>query len=227
MSRHEGLHLAPSRQPRDYHAPPSVSTQSESLTQLVGWRGRAPRAGTHQTTWCYTGQTKDAELTSLTRDALARKRRADMGLSYKVGDILPLLPGERVLHAQQGLRAMTIASFPSCGFAHRFWLCSISLRVTNRRCLVAFTGPFRLNHQEIDPWFPGFAPSGQTDLIDTVSVQHGLLGRCLQVKSTDPRRSERWCLSPDLSLRLYGDNVDELLEIITASMNQPGLSGVT
>ena len=142
-----------------------------------------------------------------------------MGLSWKIGELLPLLPDETVLHSQQLFRAMTIACFPSVGFAAPFFLSSISLRITDRRCLVRFN-VLRLNNQEIDLWFPGCVPNGQTEIIKDVSVGRNLLGTYLRIRSHDPRRESRWYLSPNLTLKLYCANPEELEGIVTESMKQ-------
>jgi hypothetical protein len=49
-------------------------------------------------------------------------------------------------------------------------------------------------------------------------VTNGLFGRSLEVRSRDPRRRQRWLWSPDLTLRFFFKNPEEVEAIIREAM---------
>ena len=72
--------------------------------------------------------------------------------------------------------------------------------------------------QEIDLWFPGKIPADRTELITGVSVRNGLFGRCLEVRSRDPSRRQRWLWSPDLTLRFFVKDPEAIEKVIREAM---------
>lgn len=145
-----------------------------------------------------------------------------MGVRFKLLGMSPLLPDEVVLHSQKRFRAISSTCLPSyrIGF-HMPPLILMTLYVTNRRLLLV-SSLFLFSTQEIDLWFEGKKPEDRTELITSVSVTNGLFGRCLEVRSRDPRRRQRWLWSPDLTLRFFFKNPEEVETIIRKAMINTG-----
>jgi len=143
-----------------------------------------------------------------------------MGIRFKFGKMSPLLPDERVLHNQACFRAVSSACLPS----YRIWfnlppLWATTLFVTNRRCLVV-TDLFRAITQEVDMWYSSHNPDDRTDIITTVSCKKGLFGRCLEIRSRDPKRPRQWLCSPNMTVRFFLKNPESVENVILAAMNQ-------
>ena len=145
-----------------------------------------------------------------------------MYVRHRIGGMSPLLPDEELVYSQERFRAVTL----SCSSLSRGlwapWLCccGIRLRVTNRRiflscCLLPF---FR---QEVDLWFSGQQPNGKTEFVTDVSIEKGRLGPCLEVRSRDPNRRQSWFSAPDLTVRLFckePENMERVIrEVMTAN----------
>jgi hypothetical protein len=143
-----------------------------------------------------------------------------MGVRFKLGGMSPLLPDEVVLHSQKRFRAISSTCVPSYRIGFQMPpLILMTLHVTNRRLLLVCK-LFPFITQEIDLWFEGKKPEDRTELITNISVTSGLFGRCLEVRSRDPRRRQRWLWSPDLTLRFFFKNPDEVEAIIRKAMIQ-------
>ena len=70
-------------------------------------------------------------------------------------------------------------------------------------------------------WFPTKKPDDQTELLIGVAVKRGLFGRCLEIKSRDPKRW-RWLCAPNLTLRFFFRNPEDVEKIILDAMHQKG-----
>jgi hypothetical protein len=130
----------------------------------------------------------------------------------------PLLPGETSLHTQKWLRLVSSKTSPGYRIAHNLWpLWTIRLVVTDRRCrclatlLLFFT-------QEIDMWYPGRNPEGDTETVTGVSVGKGFWGRYLEIASRDPNRKKTWYRSPELRLRFYFKDPERVEALICEAM---------
>lgn len=146
-----------------------------------------------------------------------------MGMTLlKLGGPTPLEPGEVLLHEQRRFRAVSSASYPSYRIGFNLPpLWKGVLLVTNRRCRVV-ASMFWVLTQEIGMWYPGQNPEGDTEIITGVSCRKGLFGRCLEIRSRNPRRRQRWLWSPDLTLRFFFKNPDQVEKVILEAMNQDG-----
>jgi len=143
-----------------------------------------------------------------------------MAIRFKLGKMSPLQPDETVLHTQDRFRAVSGTCLPSYHIEFQLPpLWKITLWVTNRRCLVV-TDLFHTFTEEIDMWYPGMNPEGATDLISSVSVRRGLFGKCLEIRSRDPRRSRRWLCSPNMTLRFFFQNPEDVESVIRGAMNR-------
>ena len=145
-----------------------------------------------------------------------------MGVRFKLGGMSSLLPDEVVLHAQRRFRAVSSTCLPSYRIGFQMPpLMLMSLYVTNRRLLLA-SNLLLVSTQEIDLWYEGKKPEDRTELITGISVANGLFGRCLEGRSRDPRRRQRWLWSPDLTLRFFFKNPEEVEAIIRQAMTEGG-----
>jgi hypothetical protein len=143
-----------------------------------------------------------------------------MGVRYKLGGMSPLLPDEAVLHSQKRFRAISSTCVPSYRIGFQLWpLILMTLYVTNRRLLLVCR-LFPFITQEIDLWFEGKKPDDRTELITGVSVTRGLFGPCIEVRSRDPRRRQRWLWSPDLTLRFFLKKPEDVETIIRKAMSR-------
>jgi len=144
-----------------------------------------------------------------------------MGIRFKWGKMSPLLPDEQILFSQQSFRAITGTSLLSYKISFQappLWL--ITLYITNRRCLIVVDF-FHLFTQEVSLWYPERGPGDETELITKVSVERGLFGSCLEIRSRDPKRPWYWLCSPNLTLRFFCRNADQLREVILEAMKRP------
>ena len=141
----------------------------------------------------------------------------------KMGKPSPLLPGERVLYERSRFRAVSSASPPSYRIGFNLPpLWRISLLVTNLRCRVV-TNLFHCMTQEIGMWRPGKNPADDPETITSVRSETGLFGRCLEIRSRNPRRRRRWLWSPNLTLRFFFRNPEEIEKLINETMEQDGI----
>lgn len=151
-----------------------------------------------------------------------------MGITVlKMGKASPLQPGERVLHEQRSFRAVSSICLPSyrigCNLPPLY---SISLLVTDRRCLVL--GDFlHCMTQEIVMWHAGRNPAGDPETITGVCSTSGLFGRCLEIRSHNPTRRQRWLWSPNLTLRFFFRNPKDVEKLIIETVNQVGAANQT
>jgi len=142
-----------------------------------------------------------------------------MGIRFKWGRMLDLLPDEQILYSDRSFRAITGTSLPSYRISFQappLWL--ITLHITNRRCLVA-ADLFHLFTQEISFWYPESAPEHETELITRISFEQGLFGTCLEIRSRDPQRPWYWLCSSNLTLRFFSRDADHLRTIILEAMH--------
>lgn len=146
-----------------------------------------------------------------------------MGITIlKLGKPPPLLPDERVLHEQRRFRAVTSTTVPSYRIGFNLPpLWRISLLVTNRRCLV-LTDLFHCMTQEIGMWYPGQSPDDDPETITNVSCRTGLFGRCLELRTRNPNRRQRWLWSPDLTLRFFLKQPERIEAMINDQIGQDG-----
>ena len=138
----------------------------------------------------------------------------------KLGKPSPLLPDEHVVHEQRSFRAVSSTTLPSyrIGFdLPPLW--RIKLLVTNRRCLV-LTDLFHCVTQEIGMWYPGRNPDGDPEAVTGVCCTNGLFGRCLEIRSHNPTRRQRWLWSPDLTLRFFLKEPEPIEAAIREQMEQ-------
>ena len=143
-----------------------------------------------------------------------------MGIRFKFGRMTPLLSDEMVLHSQRRFRAISARCPP--GYRIGFQLPPIMLNtlyVTNRRILLA-CNILLFSTQEIDIWFEGEKPDDKVELITDISVANGLFGRCLEIRSQDPSRCQCWLCSPDLTLRLFFKNPEQVEAVIRKAMTE-------
>ncbi|MFZ5565047.1 MAG: hypothetical protein ACOZBW_13445 [Thermodesulfobacteriota bacterium] len=138
----------------------------------------------------------------------------------KPGKPSPLPAGERVVLEQRHFRAISSRTFPSYRIGFNLApLWQTRLVVTDRRCLV-LTVFFHCMTQEIAMWFGGKNPEGDPETITGVSCQKGLLGRCLEIRSRNPRRRQRWMWSPDLTLRFFLKAPERIEAVILDQMRR-------
>lgn len=140
----------------------------------------------------------------------------------KLGRSTPLLPGETVLLEQRRFWAISSKTLPSyrVGFNLRpFW--GVRLLVTDRRCLV-LTDFLYCMSQEIGLWYPGRNPEGDPETITRVSCRQGCFGKCLEICSNNPKRTQRWLWSPELTLRFFLKEPEPIEVALLAAMNVPG-----
>jgi hypothetical protein len=146
-----------------------------------------------------------------------------MGITIlKLGKPSLLEPEERVIHEQRRFRAVSSTTIPSyrVGFnLPPLW--QISLVVTDRRCLV-LTDFFHCMTQEIGMWYPGQNPDDDPETIMKVSCQTGLFGRCLEIRTHNPRRRQRWLWSPNLTLRFFLRDPEFIENAIAGQMENSG-----
>ncbi len=143
-------------------------------------------------------------------------------IRHKFGGMSPLRPDEELVYSQERFRAVTV----SCAALSRgLWIppfyFSIRIYVTNRRILLScLMMPFY--RQEIDLWFPGQQPKGLGDSVTDVSRARGYYGPCLEVRSKDPQRRETWFSAPELTTRIYCEDLDALEGAIREAMGENG-----
>ena len=146
----------------------------------------------------------------------------------KLGKPSPLLADERVLWEQRRFRAVSSTTWPSYRIGFNLPpLWRVSLVVTNRRCL-ALTDFFHCLTQEIGMWYPGQGPEGDLETITGVCCASGLFGRCLEIRSNNPARRQRWIWSPDLTLRFFFKGAGQVESVVQDAMRRssPGASAV-
>lgn len=146
---------------------------------------------------------------------------------HKFGVPSPLPPEETLRYTRDDLKAVTHYSAPLCrGFYERF-LCSVLLRVTDRRMTVStrVSPPLFFRwQQEIDCWFPGRQPEGEVDTITDLSLGIGNYGPCLIVHSQNPSRRNSWFSSPDLTVWLYCTEPEAIERAVREAMAEnPGV----
>ena len=143
-----------------------------------------------------------------------------MGVKFKFGGMSPLLPDEEVLYCHKRFRAVTSTCLPSYHIGFQIpAVTRMALYVTNRRLLLACR-LLLFATEEIDLWFEGKKPADRTELITGVTTTRGVFGRCLEVRSRDPRRRQRWLWSPNLTLRFFFKNPEPVEAIIQLAMAQ-------
>lgn len=144
-----------------------------------------------------------------------------MYIRHKIAGISPLLPDEELLYSQERFRAVSLTC---SSFSRGLWVpplcCGIRLCVTNRRILLSCC-ILPLYRQEVDLWFSGQQPEGKTESLTAVSLENGYFGRCLEIRSRDPSRHQSWFSSPDLTVRLFckePENIERVIrEVMSAS----------
>ena len=145
-----------------------------------------------------------------------------MGVTCKLGGPTPWQPNETVLHEQRHFRAVSSTCLPSYRIAFQMPpLLRLTLYVTNRRVQVV-SRMFGCLTQEIDLWYPPHLPADRTETVTGVAVTRGLFGPCLELRSRDPRRRQRWLWSPDLTLRFFFANPERVERIIREAMRSSG-----
>jgi hypothetical protein len=144
-----------------------------------------------------------------------------MGIRMKWGKPSPLPPEEPVILEQRRFRAVSSFTAPSYRIGFNlppFW--QIRLLLTNRRCLV-LTDFFHCMTQEIVMWLPGQNPGDDLEVITRVSCRKGLFGRCLEIRTHNPERRQRWLWSPELTLRFFLKDPQRIESDILAQMSRP------
>ena len=137
----------------------------------------------------------------------------------KFGKPAPLPADERVLLEQRRFRAFSSATWPSYRLGFNLPpLWRITLVVTDLRCLV-LVNLFHCMSQEISMWYPGRNSENDPETITGVCCTSGLFGRCLKIRSNNPTRRRRWLWSPDLTLRFYFKQADEVEALIQNAMS--------
>ena len=138
----------------------------------------------------------------------------------KIGKPEALPPEEKVLHTQEHFRAVSSKTSPSyrIGFDIPF-LFRIKLIITDRRCRVLCRS-FYWMYQDFVMWFPGKNPQDDPEIISTVSCQKGLFGQCLEIRTHNPKRVQRWLWSPDLTFRFFMKDPEKLEKIIKEQMGK-------
>lgn len=146
-----------------------------------------------------------------------------MGITLlKLGTPSPLLPDEYVLQEWSRFRAISYTALPSYGIGFNVPLLWTSLLVTNRRVIV-LTDLFHCMTQEIEMWYPGQNPADDPEMIASVRSETGLFGRCLEIRSQNPKRRQRWLFwSSSLTLRFFLRNPEDVAKLIIGTMNQDG-----
>ncbi len=140
-----------------------------------------------------------------------------MGITHYLDGPSPLLPGEDLLHTQKGLWLVSSKTGPSYRIGFNAWpLWHISFRVTTRRFRVV-TGLFQVMTQDISIWYPGQNPEGDSEMLTGASVQKSLVGRCLEIKSENPQRTQ-WYWRPALTLRFYFKNPERVEGLVLGAM---------
>jgi hypothetical protein len=71
-------------------------------------------------------------------------------------------------------------------------------------------------------WFPGMNPADDPETITKVSCHAGLFGRCLEIRTHNPTREQRWVWSPDLTLRLFLKDPERIEAIALRQVRQDG-----
>lgn len=141
-----------------------------------------------------------------------------MGITYYWGRPSVLLPDETCLHTQRWLWLISSKTGISYRVAFNTWpLWTFRFEITNYRLRV-MSNIFLLTTQEISIWYPGRNPENDPEVMTGVSIQHGLLGRCLEVKSHNPTHTA-WYWAPDLTLRFYFRDPEYVERIIVEAMN--------
>ena len=138
-----------------------------------------------------------------------------MGITLlKMGRPSPLPPAECVLYEWSRFRAVSSTTLPSYRIGFNLPpLWRISLLVTNRRVLV-LTDLFHCMTQEIGMWYPGQNPADDPETITSVRCETGIFGRCLEIRTRNPKRRQRWLWSPSLTLRFFFRNPEEVEQLI-------------
>ncbi len=140
-------------------------------------------------------------------------------IMLKGGRPNPLAPGEKVL-CERWLPACTSTSLPSYRIAFYIpMICDMYLRVTDRRFMF-YAKVFYFLTQELWAWYPGQNPPDDPEVIKSVSIQKGLFGRCLDIRSHNPTRERGWYWSPKLTLRFFLPRPEEVEKIIVQAMNR-------
>jgi hypothetical protein len=140
----------------------------------------------------------------------------------KFGKPSPLPSEERVLYERSTFRAVSSTTCPSyrIGFSLPP-LMRVALLVTNRRCVV-WSDLFCFITQEIGMWYPGQNPADDPETITSVRCATGLFGRCLEIRSRNPKRRQRWLWSPNLTLRFFFEDPEEVESMIKKAMGNEG-----
>lgn len=145
----------------------------------------------------------------------------------KLGKPSPLLPGEVTLYERSRFRAVSSTTLPSYRIAFNLPpLWRISLVVTNLRCLVLFD-LFHCMTQEIGMWYPGRNPADDPETITSVRCENGVVGRYLEIRSRNPKRRQRWLWSPDLTLRFFFREPEEVERAIQQALGGGGANPST
>lgn len=146
-----------------------------------------------------------------------------MGITLlKMGGPSALLPDERVALEQRSFRAVSSTTLPSyrIGFSlPPLW--RISLLITDSRCIVV-TDLFHCMTQEVGMWYPGRNPEDDPETITGVRATSGIFGRCLEIRTHNPKRRQRWLWSPDMTLRFFLSDPGSLKAVIAQQMAQSG-----
>jgi hypothetical protein len=142
-----------------------------------------------------------------------------MGITIlKLGKPTPVPPDETILLEQHRFRAVSSTTLPSYHIGFNLPpLWHITLLVTSRRCLVLID-LFHCMAQEIGIWYPGLNPQDDPETLTKVSCQNGLFGRCLEIRTHNPTRRQRWLWSPDLTLRFFLKEPERIEAVILEQM---------
>jgi hypothetical protein len=74
--------------------------------------------------------------------------------------------------------------------------------------------------QEIGMWYPRLNPQDDPETIMKVSCQNGLFGRCLEIRTHNPNRRQRWMWSPNLTLRFFLGKPERIEGVILKTMKR-------
>ena len=144
-----------------------------------------------------------------------------MAIRFKRNQEVLLLPDEKLLRFHSTFRAISGLSIPNYRISFPWrGVCSFELRITTHRVLLV-SDLFERWIQVVDMWFPKMKPAGETEILTSAAVRDGLFGRCLELKSRDPKRW-KWLCSPNLTLRLFFENPEPLEAIISEAMKEQG-----
>ena len=155
------------------------------------------------------------------KDNLVGKDCSMSGIN-KVGSLKSLLPGEEILHFVPSLGLTTMKALPTYRIFFPIPLfLRASVHITDRRIIIV-TYLFGLVIDKFSSWYPGRAPEGDFEIIESASVgKMRLSGPYLEVISFNDKRPWYYrCLcAGHLRLRFYMKNPEPLYEYMQAMAN--------